>query len=131
LTLGIHKHTANTDIQQGQDPTGGFVEYVPFETAAGSGLIGNNSGMVYVGVDSNNVYPLDSPGRPSVRLESKQTFTEGLFVLDLTHIPTGCGIWPAFWTVGLGDWPVDGEIGTVLSLLNLIAHLRALAANKT
>jgi hypothetical protein len=65
-----------------------------------------------VGVDSNNVYPLDGLGRPSVRLESKQTFTEGLFVLDLTHIPTGCGIWPAFWTAGLSDWPVDGEIGT-------------------
>jgi hypothetical protein len=39
----------NTNIQQGQDPTGGFVEYVPFEIAAGSGLIGNNSGLVYVG----------------------------------------------------------------------------------
>ena len=58
-----------------------------------------------------NKYSPDGPGRPSVRLESRLTFTEGLFVIDLTHIPIGCGTWPAFWTVGLGDWPVDGEIG--------------------
>ncbi|KAH7123777.1 hypothetical protein B0J11DRAFT_321175 [Dendryphion nanum] len=95
------------------DPTGGFVQYVPYEIAAATGLIGNSSNGVYLGVDKTNVYPSEGPGRRSVRLESKSTFSEGLFVADLSHIPIGCGVWPGFWTVGLGDWPADGEIDIV------------------
>lgn len=87
------------------------MQYLPYDAAATSGLISNASDSIYLGVDHANTYPIGGPGRPSVRLESKQTFTEGLFVLDLSHIPVGCGTWPAFWTVGLGDWPADGEIG--------------------
>ncbi|KAF1999549.1 glycoside hydrolase family 16 protein [Amniculicola lignicola CBS 123094] len=97
----------------GQDPTGGFVQFTPFEKSAATGLIGNATGQVYLGVDTTNVYPPGGPGRPSVRLESKLTFSEGLFVLDLSHLPVGCGTWPAFWTVGLGDWPADGEIDII------------------
>ncbi|KAF2875040.1 concanavalin A-like lectin/glucanase domain-containing protein [Massariosphaeria phaeospora] len=112
----------------GPDPTDGFVQYVPLETAAHNRLVGNESGLIYLGVDSTNVYPAGGPGRPSVRLESKSTFTEGLFVLDLTHIPTGCGIWPAFWTVGLGDWPVDGEIDIIENVNDAIHNNAALHA---
>jgi len=54
----------------------------------------NESDVVYLGVDSVNIYGTDGPGRPSVRLESKMTFTEGLFVIDLAHMPIGCGVWP-------------------------------------
>ncbi|KAF2270639.1 tat pathway signal sequence, partial [Lojkania enalia] len=97
----------------GQDPTGGFVTYVPFDNASATGLIHNSTGIVYLGVDHSNVYSAGGPGRPSVRLESRLTFTEGLFVLDLSHLPVGCGTWPAFWTVGLGDWPTDGEIDII------------------
>jgi hypothetical protein len=79
------------DHLQDPDPTGG---YVPFDTAAFTGLIGNGSGLVYLGVDKTNVYSPDGPGRPSVRLESKMSFTEGIFVIDLTHMPAGCGVWP-------------------------------------
>ncbi|KAF2634148.1 glycoside hydrolase family 16 protein, partial [Massarina eburnea CBS 473.64] len=95
------------------DPTGGFVEYAPFEKATSTGLISNETDIVYLGVDSTNVYTPGGLGRPSVRLESKMTFTEGLFVIDLTHMPVGCGTWPAFWTTGLGDWPADGEIDII------------------
>ncbi|KAF2799124.1 glycoside hydrolase family 16 protein [Melanomma pulvis-pyrius CBS 109.77] len=112
----------------GQDPTNGFVQYVPFDTAAATGLIGNNSDLIYVGVDHTNVYPSSGPGRPSVRLESKLTFTEGLFVLDLTHIPTGCGTWPAFWTVGLADWPIDGEIDVIENINDAAENNAALHA---
>ncbi|KAF2750649.1 glycoside hydrolase family 16 protein [Sporormia fimetaria CBS 119925] len=97
----------------GADPTGGFVDYVSHETASQLGLIRNYRSSVYIGVDTTNTYPPNGPGRQSVRLESKETFTEGLFVLDLTHIPVGCGTWPAFWTGGLGDSPTDGEIAGV------------------
>ncbi|KAF1959307.1 putative endo-1,3(4)-beta-glucanase, partial [Byssothecium circinans] len=95
------------------DPTSGFVKYVPFDTAISTGLISNDSSIISIGVDKTNVFTPGGPGRPSVRLESKATFTEGLFVIDLTHIPVGCGVWPAFWTTGLADWPSDGEIDIV------------------
>lgn len=70
------------------------MQYLPFDAAAATQLIRNTSDLIYLGVDSSNSYVSDGPGRPSVRLESKSTFTEGLFVIHLTHIPVGCGTWP-------------------------------------
>ncbi|KAF2186909.1 glycoside hydrolase family 16 protein, partial [Zopfia rhizophila CBS 207.26] len=94
-------------------PTDGFVQYVPYSSTVSTGLIGNTSDLIYLGVDHNDIYDPHGIGRPSVRLESKMTFAEGLFVLGLTHLPTGCGTWPAWWSVGLGDWPEDGEIDVI------------------
>ena len=38
---------------------------------------------------------------------------QALWVLDLTHMPTGCGTWPAYWTVGWDPWPDTGEIDII------------------
>ena len=38
-------------------------------------------------------------GRDSIRIASKQHYEDSVVVLDLMHMPTGCGTWPAFWTV--------------------------------
>lgn len=105
FTVRIQIHPVNTNAKSSkeQDPTGGFVQYVPFETAATTGLVGNASDLIYLGVDYQNVYTADSPGRPSVRLQSKMTYTEGLFVLDLMHMPTGCGTWPGKYFIYLVD----------------------------
>ena len=59
-----------------------------------------------------------SPGtkggfRESVRLEGKRRFDRGLFVLDVAHMPAGCGVWPAFWLTDEENWPVNGEIDIV------------------
>lgn len=36
--------------------------------------------------------------RESVRMISKQVYNDnGLFVFDVAHMPTGCGVWPALW----------------------------------
>ena len=99
------------ELLKGADPTGGFVDYSTFDEAIVQKLISNATDYIYLGVDNENTVPETGVGRPSVRLESKLTFTEGLFVLDLRHLPVGCGTWPAFWTVGLGKWPSEGEIG--------------------
>ena len=51
--------------------------------------------------------------RKSVRLEGKRRFNRGLFVLDVAHMPSGCGVWPAFWLTDEDAWPDNGEIDIV------------------
>jgi hypothetical protein len=57
---------------------------------------------------------IESNGKKkSIRLESIQTFNGGLFVIDVEHIPTGGGVWPAIWLTGRGKWPNNGEIDII------------------
>ncbi|KAF2831502.1 hypothetical protein CC86DRAFT_463379 [Ophiobolus disseminans] len=97
----------NFDFFTGQDPTEGFVQYVDEATARKTNLIKANSSTAAVfGVDVVNKTP---KGRPSIRIESKKKYDSGLIVLDVAHMPFGCGTWPAFWTLG-PNWPKGGEI---------------------
>lgn len=76
--------------------------------------------MTYASNDSavlrvdTSVGPGDSPdastGRFSVRVESKNTYENGLFVFDIKHTPYGCGAWPALWLTDSSNWPDNGEI---------------------
>ncbi|KAK7527798.1 concanavalin A-like lectin/glucanase domain-containing protein [Phyllosticta citriasiana] len=103
------------DFFTANDPTQGYVDYVNKSYAQADGLIGNTSDRVYMGVDTTHTYNVYSDrGRPSVRLQSTQSYTHGLFILDLNHMPYGCGTWPAWWTVGdINTWPADGEIDII------------------
>ncbi|QKX57640.1 uncharacterized protein TRUGW13939_04758 [Talaromyces rugulosus] len=94
------------------DPTNGYVTFVDKSTAQSGGLIAAESdGSTYIGVDKTNV--ASGSGRKSVRLTSTASYTHGLFILDLAHMPGSvCGTWPAFWTVG-SDWPNNGEIDII------------------
>ncbi|PHH88301.1 hypothetical protein CDD83_7712 [Cordyceps sp. RAO-2017] len=95
------------------DPTHGFVEYVDQATARQDGLIGYSpaNGSVIMGVDYKTHNP--ARGRKSVRVTSKQSFTHGLFVADIAHMPSStCGVWPAFWMFG-PNWPTSGEIDII------------------
>ena len=58
--------------------------------------------------------PTESGPRESIRLEGKRRFNRGLFIMDVRHMPAGCGVWPAFWLTDEANWPVNGEIGTVV-----------------
>jgi hypothetical protein len=51
--------------------------------------------------DSTKVIPNDKGvrGRDSIRIASKKRYGDSVLVLDLTHMPVGCGTWPAFWSV--------------------------------
>lgn len=100
-----------------KDPTRGFVEYVDRATAHQQALIGyghsngSTNGSVVMGVDYKTHNPPN--GRRSVRVTSHKSFTHGLFVADIAHMPGNiCGVWPAFWMFG-PDWPSSGEIDII------------------
>ncbi len=59
--------------------------------------------------------PTSLRGRDSVRIHSNVNYTKGLFILDVAHIPFGCGVWPAFWSYGdeQKSWPIQGEIDII------------------
>ncbi|KAI8066318.1 beta-1,3-1,4-glucanase [Gongronella butleri] len=93
----------------GSDPTHGTVQYVDQSTAQSSGLISTSGGVVTMKADSTNVTP---NGRPSVRITSNNSYNTGLFIMDASHMPVGCGTWPAYWLVG-PNWPNSGEIDVI------------------
>ncbi|OQD73046.1 hypothetical protein PENDEC_c017G05308 [Penicillium decumbens] len=94
----------------GQDPTNGYVDYVNRSTATNNGLVSTSGGSVYIGVDHSHT---TTSGRQSVRLGSNKTYTHGLVILDLEHMPGSvCGTWPAFWMLG-SNWPNNGEIDII------------------
>jgi hypothetical protein len=78
---------------------------------------------VYVVTDDNSFimradwYSTVSPnatGRNSIRIESRAAYGESLSILDMRHMPWGCGTWPAFWTKSAaGPWPNGGEIDII------------------
>jgi hypothetical protein len=95
----------------GSDPTHGFVDYAGTQNANETSLAGYANNAVYLGVDYTTVNP--SGGRASVRMTSDATYTHGLFIADIEHMPGGiCGVWPAFWSFG-PNWPSSGEIDII------------------
>ena len=93
------------------DPTEGTVQYVDRVGANRQSLAGSlphSNNAIYMGVDHISQSP---NGRASVRVSSNKTYNHGLFVVDVAHMPGGiCGTWPAFWLLGSGTWPQNGEI---------------------
>ncbi|KAL2213581.1 tat pathway signal sequence [Sarocladium strictum] len=111
----------------GQDPTNGFTEYVDGPTANANNLAGTVDGAIFMGVDKTTVNPPN--GRQSVRLESHDTFTKGLFIMDASHMPASeCGAWPAFWMFGDGSpgWPYQGEIDIIEGVNNQVSNINTL-----
>ncbi|KAJ4268442.1 hypothetical protein NW762_002505 [Fusarium torreyae] len=96
------------DFFNEKDPTNGFVEYVDSDTANSDGLAGFVDGAIYMGVDYKTKSP--SNGRKSVRVTSHESFTHGLIIADIAHMPGSIpGVWPAYWMFG-PSWPTSGEI---------------------
>ena len=106
---------------EGEDSLGsaGFNTYTAKQRALELGLIhatttkeqdekGESSSSIYL-----SSLPTAKGPRESVRLEGNQRFNAGLFILDLDHMPAGCGQWPAFWLTDEDHWPDHGEIDIV------------------
>lgn len=78
-------------------------------------MVNVTENSVAFGVDKVELLdPNANLGRKSIRLESLQTWTHGLFIVDLAHMPENtCAVWPAFWTVGKDSWPIGGEFAAM------------------
>lgn len=94
------------------DPTRGRVNYVNAETAAIRNLTYARGDHFILRADSQRMLDPSGPGRDSVRMKSRSSYTNFAIVFDLRHMPQGCGTWPAVWTVG-PNWPYGGEVDIV------------------
>ncbi|KIM85960.1 glycoside hydrolase family 16 protein [Piloderma croceum F 1598] len=91
------------------DPTYGTVNYVNESTAVSKGLVAYTSNSFTLRADDTTRLPGNCPGRDSVRIRSKKTYTTHVAIFDITHMPTGCGTWPAVWENG-DPWPSKIDI---------------------
>lgn len=87
------------------DPTNGYVDFVNETVALSTGLVRLGGGQIILAAETTDT----SSPRRTVRVQSKRIYTQGIFLIDLEHVPTGCGTWPAFWSSG-PNWPDAGEI---------------------
>ena len=85
--------------------------YVTKDVAWQNGYV-QEGDQAIMSVDTTNKWPRGGDGRPATRIISNNAYTHGLFILDLEHMPWGCGTWPAYWLLG-PDWATNGEIDII------------------
>ncbi|KAJ7287593.1 glycoside hydrolase family 16 protein [Mycena rebaudengoi] len=96
------------------DPTHGRVNYVDQATAQAKNLSMATENSFVMRADNTNRVPPASRGRDSVRITSKAAYETSVMVLNLWHMPTGCGTWPAWWSLSkAGPWPHGGEVDMI------------------
>jgi hypothetical protein len=90
------------------DPTHGLVNYGKWPEL----MRETEDGKLRIDVGS-----ISSPfeTRKAIRINSKDTFDEGLFILRADHMPEGLGTWPSWWFNAKIDdpnqrWACEGEI---------------------
>ncbi len=113
---GVPHVRSSMELFTGPDPTNGHVQFVDMETAKSTGLAGivaaNDGYAICLGADTKSVAP---QGRQSIRLKSKKTHNNALWITEIGHLPVGPRCWPAYWLLGTsttppyGAWPASGE----------------------
>lgn len=75
------------------------------------------NGRAIIKVDNTTTVPYNEK-RNSVKLKSNDWYKPGtVMVMDATHLPYGCSVWPAWWTQG-PNWYQGGEID-IIETINL------------
>jgi hypothetical protein len=116
-----HGLLSHYTFRKGPDSIGsaGFNTYVSFQRAKQLGILDvkqdKKDGKDYVYMKSAPPTEQNNK-RESIRLEGKTRFDKGLFILDVNHMPTGCGVWPACWLTDERVWPDHGEIDILESI---------------
>ncbi|KAK6343259.1 hypothetical protein TWF730_010855 [Orbilia blumenaviensis] len=101
------------DYGNGTEATHGFTNYVTREGAEWSNLTYATPSQAIIRVLPKDV--TGTAGRPTVKILSRRRYTHGLFILDIVHVPHGCGTWPAIWLSDIDPdiWPKHGEIDII------------------
>ena len=96
------------------DPTNSFVKYVDVNTAKSNNMAYTDpaTGRFVLKPGMERV-TLAAVGRQSNRITSKKAMMDGVVIAKISHMPQGCGTWPAFWTTARDSWPAQGEIDIV------------------
>ncbi|KAH9475540.1 putative glycosidase C21B10.07 [Psilocybe cubensis] len=95
------------------DPNHGRVNYVDQATSVAQNLTYASSDSFILRTDYTSVLGIDGPGRNSVRIRSKNTYTTHVAIFDLRHMPQGCGTWPGVKEVKESDKPKGGLVDIV------------------
>jgi len=83
-----------------------------------NGAFSADSDTFVMRADDWSVLGPSARGRDSIRISSQTAYGDSVIVLDLAHMPAGCGTWPAFWTLSQkGPWPNGGEIDIIEGML--------------
>ncbi|KAI0629340.1 glycoside hydrolase family 16 protein [Trametes polyzona] len=105
----------------GDDPTHGNVNYVDGDKASKLAYV-QDDGTVVIAVDDFSDVAAGGR-RDSIRISTKKSWKRGLFIADIYSMPHGCGVWPAYWSLGNGkDWPNAGEIDIIEGVNNNVQN---------
>lgn len=124
------------------DLTNGLVDYVSQAAAATAGMSKVlSNGAAVIAVDNTTDLPVgglrkscvlslnlcrDSAqlrlpfSNSSMRITTTKTFNGGLFIADIQHMPSGCSLWPAYWSYNTQNWPTGGEIDILEGVNNQV-----------
>lgn len=96
------------------DSTNGAAQYLNKEEAL--------SDEVAVAHETHTILQVGKRGLPmkrkTAKIKTMRSWRYFLAAVRFTHVPVGCGLWPAFWTNGIGyRWPEGGELD-VLEYVN-------------
>ncbi|CAE6434589.1 unnamed protein product [Rhizoctonia solani] len=95
------------------DPTHGRVNYVDQSTAQRLNLTYASGNTFIMRSDYTTTLNPSGAGRNSVRIQSRKQWSTHVEILDVRHMPQGCGSWPAYWTTNTNNWPAAGEIDII------------------
>ncbi|EIW58553.1 glycoside hydrolase family 16 protein [Trametes versicolor FP-101664 SS1] len=99
------------------DPTNGLVNYVSGDAASKLAYV-QDDGTAVIAVDDTSDVAAGGK-RNSIRISSKKSWERGLFIADIYSMPHGCGVWPAYWSLGNAkSWPNAGEIDIIEGVNN-------------
>ena len=69
-----------------------FSNFQNKSNAISMALINTTKTTAYIGTDYTN--KVGSEGRASIEMSSYHNWEQGLFILNVSHMPQGCGTWP-------------------------------------
>lgn len=88
------------DYMTGADPTRGNVTYISVADAQSAGLVSIEANNTFRMAVSTGDIDENTRTRQSVRLSSRNHWKKGqLLVASVSHLPEGCGTWPALWAL--------------------------------